>query len=149
MLHRKRLNTAFAAALVAALLGPGLAQARPDSSLSATSAGTADSGAVSTPRTDFRSPDARDAANGISRSGPAATLGSGDAQDAARHATGATLTQTPVVRIVAPSASTGFDWGDASIGAGGALAIVLLIGGGTMLVLHRRHSAASGSIIAG
>ena len=44
-----------------------------------------------------------------------------------------------VVRI--SSSDTGFDWGDAGIGAGGALGLVLGAIGGTLLLAHRRtHS---------
>jgi hypothetical protein len=42
-----------------------------------------------------------------------------------------TVTQAP-----AP-ASTGFDWGDAGIGAGGALVIAMLAAGGVATLRHR------------
>ena len=42
------------------------------------------------------------------------------------------------VVLVPTAAPGGFDWLDAGIGAGGALGLVLLAIGGTMLVLHRR-----------
>ena len=44
----------------------------------------------------------------------------------------------PVVETSVSSSSTGFDWGDALIGAGGALGLVLLTGGAMVLVRHRR-----------
>jgi hypothetical protein len=44
-----------------------------------------------------------------------------------------------VVRII--SGDSGFDWGDAGIGAGAALALMLAATGGTLLLAHRRtHS---------
>jgi hypothetical protein len=43
---------------------------------------------------------------------------------------------TTVVRIVA--ATSGFHWGDAGIGAGAALGIVLVGTGGTLLLMRRR-----------
>jgi hypothetical protein len=44
----------------------------------------------------------------------------------------------------APSGG-GIDWGDAGIGAGGMLGLVLLAIGGTLAVLHRRNGAVSQS----
>jgi hypothetical protein len=40
--------------------------------------------------------------------------------------------------VVKLSSDSGFDWGDAGIGAGGTLAIVALAGGGLLLVTRRR-----------
>jgi hypothetical protein len=40
--------------------------------------------------------------------------------------------------VVKLSSDSGFDWGDAGIGAGGALAVVALAGGGLLLVSRRR-----------
>ena len=76
-------------------------------------------------RVDLRSPDTRDVANGR----------------------GPQFVQTPLVHIVATGSSAhGFDWGDAGIGAGGAIALVLLALGSAMLVTHRRgeHLHSSG-----
>ena len=42
--------------------------------------------------------------------------------------------------VVKLSSDNGFDWGDAGIGAGGALAVVALAGGGLLLVSRRRTS---------
>jgi hypothetical protein len=69
-------------------------------------------------RVDLRSPDARDAA--ASR-----TIGT------IRPAT----VQSPAG---GGSPSSGFDWGDAGIGAGGTVGLLLLGIGGTVLVGHRR-----------
>jgi hypothetical protein len=47
-----------------------------------------------------------------------------------------------VVRTVAPS--DGFDWGDAGVGAAGALVLMLVISGGVLGVTNaRRHAARS------
>jgi hypothetical protein len=69
---------------------------------------------------DFRSPDARDAAEG---------RGTWNAPD------------VTVIRVAEPSTSPsdGLDWGDAGIGAGGVLGLILLGTGGALLVVHRRH----------
>jgi hypothetical protein len=40
--------------------------------------------------------------------------------------------------VIKLSSDSGFDWGDAGIGAGGALAVVALAGGGLLLVTRRR-----------
>lgn len=69
---------------------------------------------------DFRSADARDAAEGRG------TFNSPD---------------VTVVRVAQPSTSPsdGLDWGDAGIGAGGLLGLILLGTGGALLVVHRRQ----------
>jgi hypothetical protein len=50
-------------------------------------------------------------------------------------------TTPTVVRIVAPS--TGFDWGDAGIGAAAGLAISLVAVGGVLVVSRRRTPPAA------
>jgi hypothetical protein len=47
-----------------------------------------------------------------------------------------TIPQTPVVRITAPT--SGFDWGDAGIGAAGGLALAMLGVGGGLVLSHQR-----------
>ena len=88
---------------------------------------------------DLRSPDARDVA-----STPNVTLGSDlrspDARDAA---IGRTTSDAPSTVVVNRESSSGFDWGDASIGAGVVLAIVALAGGMTVLLMHRRRTPAA------
>jgi hypothetical protein len=72
---------------------------------------------------DLRSPDARDAAEG---------RGTWNAPD------------VTVIRVAEPSsspASDGLDWGDAGIGAGGLLGLILIGSGGALLVVHRRQGA--------
>ena len=41
------------------------------------------------------------------------------------------------------AAGSGFDWGDAAIGAGGALGIIALLGAGGLAIRSRRHVAPS------
>jgi len=47
-----------------------------------------------------------------------------------------TIPQTPVVRITTPA--SGFDWGDAGIGAAGGLALAMLGVGGVLVISDRR-----------
>jgi hypothetical protein len=44
---------------------------------------------------------------------------------------------TPIVRVIT-TPSSGFDWGDAGIGAAGGLAIAMLGVGGTLVLSQRR-----------
>ena len=48
-----------------------------------------------------------------------------------------------VVRII--SRDSGFDWGDAGIGAGAALGLMLAATGGTLLLAHRRTQSRTAS----
>jgi hypothetical protein len=87
---------------------------------------------------DLRSPDARDAAEhmGIYDLGvtPTQDLRSPDARDAARDAQPFSTPATPPVADVTPATESGFDWGDAGIGAAVMLAL-LTIGAGSLLLL--------------
>jgi hypothetical protein len=47
--------------------------------------------------------------------------------------------------VVLAPASNGFDWGDAGIGAGGALGLMLAATGGTLLLAHRRTQSRTAS----
>jgi hypothetical protein len=74
---------------------------------------------------DLRSPDARDYADG---------RGTSSAPD------------VTVVKVAEPSAPTapaggGLDWGDAGIGAGIALGVMLMGLAGVLGIVHRRHTA--------
>jgi hypothetical protein len=85
--------------------------------------------------TDLRSPDSRDAHRFVvvpPRS--AVDLRSPDTVDLAA---GRGVVGQPVVSIESPQG--GFDWGDAGIGAGGALALVLLGLGAVLMTSHRRR----------
>jgi hypothetical protein len=46
------------------------------------------------------------------------------------------IPQTPVVRITTPA--SGFDWGDAGIGAAGGLALAMLGVGGALVITQQR-----------
>lgn len=79
--------------------------------------------APATATSDLRSPDARDAADGRSAAGSPSVL---------------------VVRIPQHrSTATGMDWGDAAIGAGGAVAVLALTGGATLALQRRRHATSA------
>ena len=91
---------------------------------------------------DLRSPDARDAARGPAASDVAKTsqttdLRSPDARDATATSTlKAGVTSTPrIVRV----ASNGFEWSDAGIGAAAMLGLIALCGGVLLLVSSRRR----------
>jgi hypothetical protein len=88
---------------------------------------------------DLRAPDTRDAA---------ADRPVGHAIDQERYVAshGTKAPTPPSADILAPapqvqSTDPGFDWGDAGIGAGILLALILLGLGSTLAVVHRRHGA--------
>lgn len=49
--------------------------------------------------------------------------------------------RVPATVIRSIPGDTGFDWGDAGIGAGGTLGLILAATGGTLLLAHRRTQA--------
>jgi hypothetical protein len=100
---------------------------------------------------DLRSPDAVDAAQTALARGhdqQAQDNRSPDARDAAQGRGTFTAPGVTVVKVTQPTETTsgGFDWGDAGIGAGGVLALVLIAIGGALMVTHRRRggTAATG-----
>jgi hypothetical protein len=103
---------------------------------------------------DLRSPDARDAAaastaqsrylwGALQPSTAAAApvdLRTPDSRDAAAGRSAAGSPSVLVVRMPPhQSAGGGIDWGDAVIGAGGAVAVLALTAGGTLALQRRRH----------
>ncbi len=106
---------------------------------------------------DLRSPDARDSVNSNVSSGPQ-DLRSPDARESASFSTSPLAQQDlrspdardssrPVgsnqpVRVSLPviDDGSGFDWGDAGIGAAGMLALFALAGGTVLIVSHHRKS---------
>jgi hypothetical protein len=84
---------------------------------------------------DLRSPDARDL------SAPARSdLRAPDTRDAAAGRGASESPSVMVVKLPATSHSRGgLDWGDAGIGASGALIVLALTAGGTVAVQRRRH----------
>jgi hypothetical protein len=92
---------------------------------------------------DLRSPDARDAARAaeLAQDQPGRDLRSPDARDAAEGRGSFNAPEVTVVKVTEPSPSGGgIDWGDAGIGAGGLLGLVLLALGSTLAITRRRHS---------
>jgi hypothetical protein len=93
-------------------------------------------------RQDLRSPDARDAARATRATSPQAAspptdLRSPDARDAAG----------PRQVVVLPAIERGrfaeaddFDWGDAALGSGAAVALLLLGGAGALTLQRGRHA---------
>lgn len=90
---------------------------------------------------DLRSPDAKDAARESAAVQTSQDLRSPDAKDAARAAAG----YRPPVQIPAPTVevrqvpTSGFDWGDAGIGAAGVLALFSIAAGSALLLTGRRR----------
>ena len=117
------------ALVVAAFAAPSAATARalrsPDARDAAPVARTATAASV-----DLRSPDARDAA--VAAQGGDVDLRSPDARDAGR------LASSPSTSLTPGSDSTGTDWGDLRIVAGGVLGLVLIGVGGVVLHTRRR-----------
>ena len=89
---------------------------------------------------DLRSPDARDSA--AAAAPVLQDLRSPDARDSALGLQQAVAAAPPPVTT--SSSATGFDWSDAFIGAGGALALLLLFGGTAFLAVHVWHGHGHG-----
>jgi hypothetical protein len=86
---------------------------------------------------DLRSPDARDLSTPATQS---ADLRAPDTRDAAAGRSAAQSPSVMVVKLPAPShPGGGLDWGDAGIGASGALIVLTLSAGGAVAVQRRRH----------
>jgi hypothetical protein len=91
---------------------------------------------------DLRSADARDAAQAAEarQDQRLQDLRSADARDAAEGRGTFKAPEVTVVKVTEASpASGGLDWGDAGIGAGGLLALILLGLGGALAVVHHRQ----------
>jgi hypothetical protein len=101
--------------------------------------------AVQQPQTDgvlaraYGSPDAADAARQLPQSDGtlARSYGSPDAADAARDLPPVTI-PTPVVEVRGEP-SSGFDWGDAGIGAAGMLGLFSIAAGSALLLVGRKR----------
>jgi hypothetical protein len=91
---------------------------------------------------DLRSPDARDPF--VTPAAATPDLRSPDARDAAAGRSAAGSPSVLVVRVSQHrSAAGGMDWGDAVIGAGGAVAVLALTAGGALAVQRRRQVASA------
>jgi hypothetical protein len=95
--------------------------------------------------TDLRSPDARDASSVARASSHPTDLRSPDARDAASATTStgpyvdaiSSLSREALAAAPTRDTSTGTDWGDVGIGAGGVAALLLVGLGGMLLFRHR------------
>jgi hypothetical protein len=132
--HRKLVGT-VAVAIAAGSLAVSSAAAAP---ADLRSPGAAQPAAVAPPSTDLRSPDAQDLGRGILPQSTAVV----DARspDSVDRATGGGVRATPAVELVQVGGSSGFDWGDAAIGAGGLAALALLGSGIALMEMHRRRA---------
>jgi hypothetical protein len=93
---------------------------------------------------DLVSPDARDAMHTSSLAGTPQTTDrrTPDARDTADGRGTWTAPTVTVVKVAQPTPSnTGLDWGDAGIGAGAVVGLMLLALGSGLAIVHRRHGA--------
>jgi hypothetical protein len=145
-MNRHRLARSAALGLALAALAASTVSARPADLRS--QAGTSSlAGTTSPPGQDLRSPDARDAAlSADARQGqPHQDLRSPDTRDYAEGRGTFSAPEVTIVKVIdPPPPSAGIDWGDAGIGAGGMLGLILLALGSMLAVVHRRQSAAGG-----
>src|SRR5215218_7318387 len=135
----RRTQLITSAALVAACAVPATAAAQGQD---LRSPDTRDAAAAAQEQSyqDLRSPDARDAATASTQTAYQ-DLRSPDARDVGREPVTVQIPE-PVVEIREVPGS-GFDWGDAGIGAAGLLALLSITGGVTLMVLGRRRRRGS------
>jgi hypothetical protein len=146
MTHHRFSRFAALGLALAALAGPSAAAA--DNGTAPPPSPAADSAGGS--YQDLRSPDARDAARAAGRQDPAwkglrPPLQDTRLPDTRDAAAGRGTFNSPEVTVVkvpqaSPAPDGGLDWGDAGIGAGGLLGLILLGLGGILAVMHRRQS---------
>ena len=74
--------------------------------------------------------------SGESATAPRQVLPNPDNQ---QPASGSAAVDPSTVRLVPAAPNTGFDWGDAGIGAGGAFALTMIGIGGALVLSSRRH----------
>lgn len=139
-MFRSRFARTIGLGVTIAALGASTAGARPVDlfSTDAAGAGQAQTTTRYTPA-DVRSPDALSAGQPKTTE-PVVDMRTPDAKD---HGNGRGTFSAPdvtVVKLVEPQpTSTGFDWSDAGIGAGGLLGLALIALGGTAAVAHHRQ----------
>jgi hypothetical protein len=85
---------------------------------------------------DLRNPDTRDVAEGFYTD-----LRNPDTRDMAESAGASPEVTVVEVPKLVPAADGGLDWGDAGIGAGGMLGLILLGAGGAVAIAHRRSAS--------
>ena len=139
-MNQRRLTRSTALGLLLAALAAPAAAAMPVDPVSPPQTSSATSTTSPTPRQDLRSPDAVDAATN-----PWQDLRAPDVRDAAE---GRGTFSAPAVTVVeapkaAPASSDGIEWGDAGIGAGVLLGLLMLGLGGTVAVVHHRRGGAA------
>jgi hypothetical protein len=140
MVRHCRLSGMVAVVIAACSLGVTSAAAGAADLRSPDAVDAAAAAAVAPARIDLRSPDAQDLGRGVPSSAPA--LIDARSPDSIDRAVGGAR-PTAAVEIVPAGSSSGFDWGDAGIGAGSVAALVLLALGGGLMVMHRRHGQAA------
>jgi hypothetical protein len=140
-MFRSRFARTIGLGITIAALGASTAGAQPSDlrTPDAIDAGQPQTTTQYTP-SDARSPDTVSAGQPKTTE-PVVDMRTPDAKD---HGEGRGTFSAPdvtVVKVVDPApTSTGFDWGDAGIGAGGLLGLVLIALGTTAAVAHRRHT---------
>jgi hypothetical protein len=140
--HRLTRPATLVLALVALVVPTAAAQAQdlrtPDARDTSRDAGTVSP----TMPADLRSPDARETSSSAVTVTPV-DLRTADARDAAEGRGTFNAPEVAVIEVPKPSpaAAGGMDWGDAGIGAGTLLAVILLGLGSVLAVMHRRHGA--------
>ena len=123
------------AAVMALCAAP--ASAVPYDDLRSPDAKDAARGSAASSYQDLRSPDAKEAASAAAVVEPSQDLRSPDARDAGRDRPPVEI-PTPTVEIRQVPTS-GFDWGDAGIGAAGMLALFSIAAGSALLLTTRRR----------
>jgi hypothetical protein len=87
---------------------------------------------------DVRTPDTASASE-PSTAEPVADMRTPDARDHGEGRGTFSAPEVTVVKLVDPAATgSGFDWGDAGIGAGGLVGLILVALGGVTAVAHRK-----------
>jgi hypothetical protein len=150
--NHRRFTLGAAVVLACAVSQPAFAA---PSDLRGHAAAAANGAQQSTPAVDLRAPDSQDAHRFAPTAAVVIDRRAPDSQDAHRFAPTAAVVidrrspdtvdlasrgdvaRTPVVTVASPQG--GFDWGDAGIGAGGAVAVLLLGLGAALMATHRRR----------
>jgi hypothetical protein len=146
-MNRHRLTRSAALGLALAALATSTASAKPVDLRSQAGTSSLAGTTSAAPRQDLRGADARDAARlADARQGqPHQDLRSPDTVDVAEGRGTFSAPEVTVVKVTEPAPpSAGLDWGDASIGAGGMLGLMLVALGSVLSVVRRRQSAAGG-----
>jgi hypothetical protein len=140
-MNRHRLARSAAIGLALAALAASTASAKTVDLRSQMGTSSLAGTTSSAPRQDLRSADARDAARFARQGQPPRDLRSPDTRDQAEGRGTFSAPEVTVVKVTEPAPpSAGIDWGDAGIGAGGMLGLILLALGSILAVVYRRQS---------